>query len=211
MSACGRSIAVAKRRAFTLMELLLTLCLLVVLASITWPAIGRPMARQRLREAADQVRAEWVKARVKAMSTGMLHVFRYAIDGDHYVIEVQEDEESTDAASIDAAENTDVANERTQQRHLPEKVKFSATQAAGATATDATAASTDNPAIAQGVPTSSSNDSSLSAPIIFRPDGTCSTVRVRLENEYQQVVELAMRGLTGVVTVGEVQAGSAAP
>ena len=45
----------------------------------------------------------------------------------------------------------------------------------------------------------------LSGPVYFFPDGTCSNVQIRLENEYHQTIGLSLRGLTGVVTVGEVQ------
>jgi len=55
------------RKATTLIEVLLVLALLVMLAAMTWPALDRPMADQRLRKAADRVRTAWVRARIDAM------------------------------------------------------------------------------------------------------------------------------------------------
>ena len=45
----------------------------------------------------------------------------------------------------------------------------------------------------------------MSDPILFYPDGTTSTSRLRLHNEYGRWMELSIRGLTGVVTVGPIQ------
>ena len=43
-------------------------------------------------------------------------------------------------------------------------------------------------------------------PVFFYPDGTTSTVRLVLTNEKQRVVEVWLRGLTGTVRVGPIQA-----
>jgi len=202
-----------RRSAMTLLEILLTLCLLVILASITWPGLGRPMATQRLRESADQVRTEWVRARVDAMSSGQPYVFHYSPDGNTYAIEPQptEDgvEETTPASPIGtegatptaAGEGVDpwTAQENTQRR-LADKVRF---------VTDQTAAQpSPQPAAPEAQPAAMA-DSGLSLPIFFYPDGTCSDAQVRLANEYNQTIELSLRGLTGVVQVSEVRSGEA--
>ncbi len=65
------------RRGFTLLELTLVLALLVVISAMVWPAFEKPLASERLRRGADKVRAEWTRTRVRAMTTGSPHVFRY--------------------------------------------------------------------------------------------------------------------------------------
>ena len=40
-------------------------------------------------------------------------------------------------------------------------------------------------------------------PVFFFPDGTTSTATLILENKYQRRIELSLRGLTGVITVGD--------
>ena len=53
----------ARRRGVTLVEVLLVLVVLTLIAAIAWPSLQRPFADQRLRDAADMVRAEWASAR----------------------------------------------------------------------------------------------------------------------------------------------------
>ena len=89
MAAIGRRFSPARpaRRALTLLELLLTMSLLVALMALAWPALDGPLAHQRLRSAADQVRAKWGQARVQAMSSGRTYLFRCVAEGDRYMIE----------------------------------------------------------------------------------------------------------------------------
>ena len=89
------------RHALTLLEVMLTLSLLVILASITWPALDRPFASQRLRKSADMVRVEWAKARVRAMSTGETQAFRHALEGDRFAVEAQFQSENQNICEFD--------------------------------------------------------------------------------------------------------------
>jgi len=199
-----RIAAAGRRSAMTLLEILLTLCLLVVLAGLTWPALGRPLAAQRLRAAADQLRTEWVHARVEAMSNGRPYLFRYVLDGDTYSIEPQAGEDDLAATAVTGmgaavSPGMEIAEEVVvrppQQRRLPERVRFFTAQtAADPLAMAASAAGTPSIGIESG----------MSEPIYFYPDGTCSGIQLRLENEYRQSIELTLRGLTGVVTVSQV-------
>jgi Tfp pilus assembly protein FimT len=199
----------APRTAMTLVEISLTLCLLVVLASLTWPALGRPMATHRLRVSADQVRTEWVHARVEAMSSGQPHAFRYTLDGNSYVLEEQaneDDESETTSANLTNAAGHDSGDaensSRSLNRRLPDKVRFVAAQSDGQSGTQSPATPGVQPAAATG-------DSGLSQPIYFYADGTSSDAQVSLRNEYGQTVALSLRGLTGVVLVSEVRSAEA--
>ncbi len=193
----------------TLLEVLLTLSLLVVLASLTWPSLGRPMAAQRLRESADQVRVELVRARVHAMSTGQPHVFRYAANGNAYAVEMQNTEDDgSDTASNASGDgkSTATANtggdlesgRETRQRRLVERVRFVSDQTSSPSASQPAATSAQASAV---------DDADLSQAIVFYPDGTCSDANLRLENEYNQTIDLSLRGLTGVVLVSQVGSG----
>lgn len=190
------------RSAMTLLEILLTLCLLVILAALTWPALGRPLAVQRLRAAADQLRTDWVRARVQAMSTGHPYVFRYSLDTETYLIEpLLDSETSPDALLLGAEESLSAVAEQSvasaaRERRLPERIRFVAGQ------TSPSEASSQTPS---GSMIAGSAELGTTEPIFFYPDGSCSDAQVRLENEYQRTIDLWLRGLTGVVTVGEVQ------
>jgi hypothetical protein len=55
----------------------------------------------------------------------------------------------------------------------------------------------------EAAPEAGADGTVWSEPILFYPDGTASDATVVLENEYRRRIELTLRGLTGVATVGE--------
>jgi Tfp pilus assembly protein FimT len=185
-------VAVARCRAMTLLEIVLTLSLLVILAAMTWPALGRPMARQRLRGSADQVRTEWVRARVEAMSSNRTYVFRYTPDGDTYTIQAyaSEDEAACDVP-VEGSDTESPPDASSRQRRLADKVRFVVGEAQSGASTG-TMAIGDAPSSAEA-----------GQPIFFYSDGTCSDAQLQLINEYGNTITLSLRGLTGVVTVSE--------
>ncbi len=209
-----RMTARSDRQAFTLVEVLLVLALLVVLASLSWPALTFPMANQALRSAADELRTSWSRARVAAMTSGSTYEFRAytAPQGalvpkgeqrrDYYTIDRQLTPEAS--ADLSTAEFQAVEQGFVEEGSPPlvvngrlaEGIRFEG----GETAADSRAqtASPDvSPGLNQGLP--------VGDPVFFYPDGTTSTSRLRLQNEYGRWMELSIRGLTGVVTVGPIQ------
>jgi competence protein ComGC len=191
------------RQAFTLMEVLLVLCLLVAMASLAWPALEKGFATQRLRKAADFVQAEWARARVKAMSTGQIHIFQYSMGGNRYATHRRITSEVTDSASSASAPpgfgqvGLETPEPFGSERELPKDVGFAGSEAASGTREAMVLADQGQfrPA-----------DQGWSQPIFFYPDGTTSTARLVLQNKQGRTIQLALRGLTGVVTVGDVQA-----
>jgi hypothetical protein len=182
------------------------------------------MAAQRLRDSADQVRTEWVRARVEAMSSGHTQVFRFTPEGDAYTIDAyasEDDSTAETAASPLGRVGLDIeepAASRSQQRRLPDKVQFVADQAAGQSAGQRGSLGSRLPDF--GIPSTPSGagsaagtlatgDAGQSPPIFFYADGTCSDAQVWLRNEYGQTVSLSLRGLTGVVLVSEVRSAEA--
>lgn len=189
------------RRAITLIEVLLVLAVLVMLAAMTWPAMDRPMADQRLRKAADKVRTAWARARIGAMSTGQTFLFRCTFDSDEYTVESQVGPESVAfiTSSTEGRFNETASDSTeplsTKTRKLPEDVRFVDGQVAFDTrATILTSAASQ---------TSTDSAGPCLDPILFFPDGTTSTATLILENKYQRRIELSLRGLTGVITVGD--------
>src|SRR5271166_2762958 len=91
--------AACKRRAFTLIEVLLVMALMVIISAVAWMALQGPLARQRLRAAADAVRTAWVEARVGAMKTGHTFAFRYRVHGDRYHLAAQDDAAAADSSA----------------------------------------------------------------------------------------------------------------
>lgn len=188
------------RPGFSLVEVLLVLTLLVIVGSLVWTASDNPIVGQRLRRAADRVQAVWSKARVEAMTSGRIQLFRYAPNTGRFCVETRAGfgfyagQDSQDAASERAtpavAPESDPAND---ENSLPQGILF----VASATELDSRAAAVLEDENTGGAATQ------WSEPILFYPDGTTSNARLVLTTEEGRCVELSLRGLTGVSTVGE--------
>ena len=191
----------SRRRAFTLLEVLLTMCLLVILAAMAWPALDKPFAVMRLRKAADQIRAEWTTARVEAMNSGQTYLFRYALNENRFRIEGYSPQQgqgysafgTTLGETRQGLGNTGTVPEA-RQDVLPEGVTF----VAGETAADTRAA-----LIAAEMEQSGTEEAGWSDMILFYPDGTTSTTRLVLKNADDRYIEVQLRGFTGVITISE--------
>src|SRR5687768_9399877 len=83
----GRPSRSHSRRAFTLVEMLLVLAILVVVAAVVLPSFYRSLRDSTLRSAAEKVRTEWNRAHIKAMKTGRIQVFRFQPGGRKFQIE----------------------------------------------------------------------------------------------------------------------------
>ena len=182
-------------RGLTLIEIILVLAILAVMAAFSWPLLTRSFEAQRLRASADLVRARLIRARVEAIDSGGTCQFRYTIDGRRFTISRQGcTNEPT--ATADGVMTGDTKPRRSSDRlsgQLPEGITFAAAQAA----TAAAAPPDDGSPLEAG-------ETSWSEPIFFQPDGTTSTATVRLRNANGRCLELTLRGMTGVVLVGDV-------
>jgi prepilin-type N-terminal cleavage/methylation domain-containing protein len=174
------------RHGVTLLEIMLVLCLLVILSAVAWPALERPLANQRLREAADAVRIQWTRARIDAMSSGRTSLFSYTPNTGTYRLESRENAEYVAEGPTDEAAAP-------REYTLPEGCKFIAGQAPR----------DDRATGFLNQDSSSDTETAASGPILFHSDGTTSDAIVTLENEHGRRIELTLRGLTGVVTVGD--------
>ncbi|MCA9144168.1 MAG: hypothetical protein H6823_08390 [Planctomycetaceae bacterium] len=198
------------QRGITLLEMLLVLGLLVVIAALAMPSVNRPLETYRLRKSADLIRAEWAKARAKAMETGRTYVFRYEPEADGYMVEPwYSDEDYLESSTMTgaAAMGTPIVAPPPQlfddatsatMKHLPEEIVF----AAGETTQDAR----DLLAV-QGTDALVNQNASMSAPVFFYPDGTSSTARLFIKNPRDRYIKLSLRGLTGVVYVSDLLSG----
>jgi len=178
------------------MEMVLVLAVLVAVAALALPALRGPMDDQRLRKAGDIVRAQWAKARVRAMKTGRMYVFRYEIGSELYSIqpwtgETDALEASADpvvAASAPSIDATNIDNPLgVSGAKLPPGIRF----LSGESTTDSRSAQLDA--------TAANLDSGMGAsqPIFFYPDGSATDARLTLTNQ-RFCVELKLRGLTGL-------------
>ena len=187
-----------RRPAFTLMEILLVLAIFVAVTAVSWPLLARPWAGQRLKSSADAVGAQLTRARVKAMSSGQRVEFRYSSDGRRYRTSLSDSSMSSPESTGEPTEDEHGAPPvQNDEKALPEGVEIVDHEAIEDTRSAAAADHLmDEPVVAMG---------DWSDPIFFYPDGTTSDARLLLSNEYEDRIELLLRGLTGVVTLGPVE------
>lgn len=190
-------------RGVTLIELLLVLAILALVAATAWPSLERSLADQRLRDAADTIRAEWQHARAQAMSSGVAYQFHYMPEERVYWIEPCDDATvSSEPAASASANALGQASESDRQR-LPDNILFVEGRVQRASA-EAASSETSDPA--RNGQNQVSDEGELNAPLVFSPDGTCSTAQVTLRNEYDRGITLSIHGLTAIAVVGEVAA-----
>ncbi len=189
------------RRAFTLVEVLLTMALLVIISGVAWISLQRPLARQRLLSAADAVRTQWCQARVDAMKSGHTYAFRYLVHGDRYHLGAQEDPQVdfsvvAQALSPDEEALGDDPLPPPVDKTLPQGVRFLPADGGG-----------DLAAMGDDPETESAGEGSdWSDPIYFFADGSTSDARLLLAADRHSAMRLLLRGITGSVTVDNVTA-----
>lgn len=197
---------IRRRHAITLLEMLLVLAVLVVLAGLAYPALERALAAQSLRSAADELRTVWARARLQALESGTVQLFRFALGGRRYRVESLDAQglpqiAITGSQSLGVGPAFGLANSSPYPvtQELPEDVLFldgtvqldmQTTYYAMQLLENETTGFMDDTAV-------------WSDPIVFFPDGTTSTAAVTISNQHGRCVELSLRGLTGVVSVGD--------
>jgi len=179
-------------RGVTLLELLLVLALLAAVSALAWPSLERPLANQRLRKAADLVRAQWATARVEAMESGEAVLFRYTPGGNRYLLQLAAaaaaDPSTWDAQAASADTTTAADDFNPMPGLLPEGVSFVGAEQV----------------VAPGQQDLPAGSTQACSDLLFQPDGTTSDARLVLMNQNGSTIELSLRGMTGVTTIGPV-------
>lgn len=186
----------ARRRCsgFTLLELLLVLAVLVTVVSLTWPSVLRYLREQGIQEGAEAARAAAASTRIKAIDTGLTYQFRYEPGGRRFVVIPYDPPESIAASSTET--DGSIQTYPVLSGQLAEGTRFVIPE--------------DEPAVAEGLPRESfvnlpdARDleaTTWGPPVLFFPDGTADDATFAIVNEDDLRVELAVRGLTGTLTV----------
>ncbi|MFA5865239.1 MAG: GspH/FimT family pseudopilin [Phycisphaerae bacterium] len=80
-----------KARAFTMLELLLVIMIIMILGAVIWPSITNRTSGANLKFVAEKLAALLQMARSQAMITGNCHRCRFELDGMQAVIEEESD------------------------------------------------------------------------------------------------------------------------
>lgn len=202
------------RAAFSLLEMILVLAILVAIAAMVAPAVGDAVLRQRLDASVSRLRSEWDRARLTAMKTGQTQVFTCVPTARDYSIEPY----MSDADLVNASAGATVVTSGGTVAEATTDGTLTAAQSTSGTAKQldeditfvSCAVSSDMRAMsvaqAQGGVTAMSTANQM---VLFYPDGSTSTAEVIIQNAGGMQRAVRIRGLTGstqILTPGELPA-----
>jgi prepilin-type N-terminal cleavage/methylation domain-containing protein len=202
----------SRRNAFTLFEVILVLIILVVLGAIAFPTLDSMIYGRRLLQSTERLQNELYEARVEAMRTGQVQVFRAMINGNSYSIgpwlSGNEDSDASAGATVMNAGGL-VKTDRVaggtvglssgqlggDAKQLAGDVQFLGIE----TLVDARNAlelqkTGEVPPIG-GVGTAVSGG--ISSPLLIYPDGSSTTAQIVLADSRGRRMALQLRGVTG--------------
>ena len=175
------------RSAFTLMELLLVMAVVIVVLGLATPAVNRMFQRSALDRGADRVRAAFGEARVKAMREGDVYAVLVSLGSNWFDVgPFANSQTQISRANRDQQQVQQYGNSGFEENLLPGGIRFAASEVLA----DSRAA-----AVLSG--TESSGGGGLQQ-VLFYPDGTSQNASVVLQNQVGGVVEIQLRGLTGL-------------
>jgi prepilin-type N-terminal cleavage/methylation domain-containing protein len=200
------------RKAFTLLELLLVLAILVALAGIAVPTFESMVTSRRLTESVQQLLNELKAARVAAMRTGQAQVMRATLQTRDYSITPwlggTESQDASAGATVVGTDGQVVATEKGASgevstsavdassglKQLSSGVQFSAIE----TLVDSrNALELQNSGEAMPTAGSAVTTDGLSSPLLVYPDGSTTTAQIVLVDQSGRRMAIQIRGVTG--------------
>ena len=189
------------RRAFTLLELLLVLAILVVLFGMGMPALFSSLQGHRLTISAEKVQTEFMRARVDAMESGRIRMFRFQQETGNFTVapfvRSSDELENNFAGTSQGIGVSSVVLESAEQETLNEMLEEGVVFAGDNVEADMRSYSLEQE---QGT---DMDISGWSRPILFYPDGTASDATVYLRGEGGTLTSVKLRGLTGIARIQE--------
>lgn len=190
----------------TLLEILLVLAVVVAISALVIPKLAGPLANHQLRRSADLIRTDWAKARLTAMKTGRIQVFRYQVGNGQYAIEpYYQVDDYLEANSLESPQNGALqsaggafspqseAQVARPSKQLPDGIVFAAGKEVVESRTLMFEQTTGQ----------ALGNTLWSQPVLFYPDGQTSTVKLMLRNQRNRFVSIQLQGLTGIAKVGD--------
>ncbi len=217
-------------RGFTLLELLLALAVMIAVLGLTWPAVGRFLGEQPIKNAVESARTGLAGTRQKSMSSGLVYQFRYEPGGDRFVVLPFElDAQQVTPGGTGQGSTVSTATPTTSSKLQVAKGRLN-TDCRFASSTDAngmfaasnitTATTTERipPELLALLSLESDKENQelspdalsgvhWSTPILFYPDGTADDGAFSVLDVDQRTITVTLRGLTAAVSVGKMELG----
>jgi prepilin-type N-terminal cleavage/methylation domain-containing protein len=184
--------SVDPRRGFTLLELIVVLAVLAVVAALSWPAVRGLLAKSQLQNAAKQLRAALVRARLNAMESSTVRQFRHLPGTGRYEISVVATLDAPEDAGFPAASGAELGRKGVVVDALPGGVVFEGASALEDLLSEAGVAE-------------DRGEGGWSAPVFFYPNGRTSGARFRLTGRGDYGVEVTLRAVTGTAAISQLE------
>ncbi len=117
----------AKRGGFTLVELLATVAILAIVTAVTAPMATGWWRNQKLQEAVDDLRTDWIKARTVAMDEGRPYRFQINSDSKGYRIapnDIGNWQDQSNGVNAPPTGDLDEVAGTTIEKNLPDNLMF---------------------------------------------------------------------------------------
>lgn len=201
-----------RRKAVSLLELLLVLALVSIAASLTLPSLAVLLADRRLNRAADLIQIEVSKTRIDAMRQGRVLLMRGTPGANELSVAVyQYAGDATEASSslagpsallsgADQAMVTTAVDTSLKDRtiELPESIQF-----AGIAVLQSLRANAMMSQTGTIITESGQNIVPDSGTVFFYPDGTTSDAAIAVADEDGRQFSVVLRGVTGSTQIVE--------
>lgn len=182
----------APRTAYTLLELMLVLAILVIISAIAYPSAEAMFAHVRLSQGADAVRGAWAQARAHAIDEGRPYRFAIVPNQGNFRVAPDSPDFWGSSGQGQASPGDPSTPPFNLSKALPKGLRFSAPDAPA-------------PAGVQGessLPEDSVSPDMWSSRTVFLPDGTASQdVEIVFGAPGTMGLVMKLRALTGAVTV----------
>ncbi len=176
-----------RRRGVTLLEIIIVMVILIAVAAWSIPTVQRSFSSQKLVKAADLVRGELNRARVRSIRTGDIHAFFYQEDSAFFkVAPFNNDTMNVLRDSFRQQQEEQANNASFNGESLPGGIQFAGSEALRDGRSEA--ATEGNPVRGN------------MQPILFYPDGSSQTARIYLRSNDSDTAEIRLRGMTGTST-----------
>ena len=187
------SLNVRARRAFTLIELILVLGILVMIMSLAVPMVTRTLGRQSLKQGADRVRIAMGRARVEAIRTGEIHALFFQPQGNWLSVgKFDQIGAQADLASDALQRIARTTHTGYEEDLLPKGIRFVSADLVVDSRAD------------QALGGANVNDESIQ-PVLFYPDGTAQDALIYLQDDKQNILAVELRGMTGTARTARIQ------